>query len=357
MTNLPDTLLILSPAFAEHEGDSWLPAQERFILTVNKLYPHLSIIIISFHFPAVKTNYNWYGNEVIALGGGMKGKWNSLLLWRKAWLTLKNLQQQHNLLGIFSFFCSECAFVGHHFAKRNALQHYIWILGQDAKASNKQVKRIKPSVNELVAISDFLIREFERNHKIKPAHMIPLGLDQQSAIVNSSKRSIDLLGVGSLIPLKQYGVFIEVVKAIQAQLPEVKAKICGDGEEQENLLKQIKGLGLQGNIAMPGKLPHEDIQKEMSRSKILLHTSAYEGFGMVCAEALLAGCHVVSFCKPLNQQFESWHIVASKEEMIAKTLELLQTRSLRYEPVLTYDMEDTAKKIISLFGYKDDKIS
>ncbi|RYZ49080.1 MAG: hypothetical protein EOP49_17160, partial [Sphingobacteriales bacterium] len=127
MNKQTHTLVILTPAFAEAEGDSWLPAQESFVRTVNRLFPELKVVILSFHFPERRDTYNWYGNEVIALGGGLKGKWNSLKLWRRAWKALQHLRRKQNLLGIFSFFCSESAFIGHHFAKRNGVQHYIWI--------------------------------------------------------------------------------------------------------------------------------------------------------------------------------------------------------------------------------------
>lgn len=344
-------LVILSPAFAEAEGDSWLPAQESFVRTVNALFPLLKIIIITFHFPAVKEQYNWYGNEVIALGGGMKGRWNSLLLWRRAWNTLKRLHKERNLLGIFSFFCSECAFVGHHFAKKNTLQHYIWILGQDARAGNRQVGRIKPAADELIAISDFLVREFERNHGIRPAHMIPLGLQRDEFQEGTAERYIDLLGVGSLIPLKQYDVFIDVAKAVQEQLPAIRARICGDGEEQLHLQQEIDRLQLNDHITLTGKLDRTKVLSLMHSSKILLHTSSYEGFGMVCAEALYAGAHVISFCKPLDKDFFQWHIVEDKQQMIDKALELLCDTKTTYDPVLTYAMEDTARSILERFGY------
>ena len=39
---------------------------------------------------------------------------------------------------------------------------------------------------------------------------------------------------------------------------------------------------------------------------------------MACLEALYAGCHVISFCKPMNTDFEHWHIVNTEEDMIKK---------------------------------------
>ena len=68
----------------------------------------------------------------------------------------------------------------------------------------------------------------------------------------------------------------------------------------------------------------------MCRSKVFLHTSAYEGYAVACAEALYAGAHVVSFCKPMEKGNSQEHIVETKEEAIDKTRQILcdKTRTI-----------------------------
>ena len=80
-----------------------------------------------------------------------------------------------------------------------------------------------------------------------------------------------------------------------------------------------------------------------------MHTSAYEGFSTVCAEALYAGTYVISFTKAMHHPIEHWHIVSSKEEMIKKALEILNDPLTDYTPVLTYSMDDSAKAMMKLF--------
>ena len=69
-----------------------------------------------------------------------------------------------------------------------------------------------------------------------------------------------------------------------------------------------------------------EILQLMKRAKIFLHTSSYEGFSTVCLEALYAGCHVISFIKPMEHDIGHWHIVQSKEEMVKKAMEILGNR-------------------------------
>ena len=54
----------------------------------------------------------------------------------------------------------------------------------------------------------------------------------------------------------------------------------------------------------------------MQRTKIFLHTSSYEGFSGACLEALYAGAHVISFCEPMKQKIDHWHIVKDEKEML-----------------------------------------
>ncbi len=354
MDKKADTLLILSPAFAAHEGDETLPAQENLVRAINKMYPSLNVIILAFHFPIVpQKEYNWHGNTIIPFSGAMKGKTHSVFLWIQVWQTLKRLKKQNNIIGLFSFFCSESAFVGHYFARRYKLKHFIWVLGQDAKKENKQVKRIRPKAQELIVISDFLQRQFEQSHGIRPRHIIPIGINPTLFSSDHVERDIDILGAGSFIPLKQYNVFIEVIKALSERMPNITAQLLGNGAEEYRLKELVKKFDLENSLSFGGKKPNSEVLHLMQRTKIFLHTSSYEGFGAVALEALYAGAQVISFCQPMNEPIAHWHIVQTRTEMIEKAFQILQSKQIDYTPVLPYEIHEIARKIIGLFDYID----
>src|SRR5205085_3532741 len=98
----------------------------------------------------------------------------------------------------------------------------------------------------------------------------------------------------------------------------------------------VNELQLEKNISLPGMLHHEKVLPLMQRSKILLHPSSYEGFGMVYLEALYAGAHAIGFTKPMKQEIKNWHIVKTEKEMITKATELLQNNNLPHERILVY---------------------
>jgi glycosyltransferase involved in cell wall biosynthesis len=99
--------------------------------------------------------------------------------------------------------------------------------------------------------------------------------------------------------------------------------LCGDGEDRNRIEEMIRQHSMEEYLELSGHLPYADVLKLMQRSKILLHPSSYEGFGMVCLEALYAGAHVISFTQPMHHDIKNWHVVKTTEEMQAKASELL----------------------------------
>lgn len=347
------TFVILSPGFPENESDTTcLPAQQQFVLNVQESFPAMNIIVLAFHYPYKAATYKWNNVTVMSFDGRNKGKLSRLLLWLKIWRSLSGINKRHRVIGVFSFWCTECAFIGKYFAKRHSLKHFTWILGQDARKSNRFVKLIRPQQNELVAMSHFLANEFERNHHVRPAHVIPNGIDTRNYAKEQLQRFIDVLGVGSLISLKQYNVFIEMISHAKIRFPHLRAVICGKGPEQLALQEQICKLQLEQNVSLTGEFQHPGVLKTMQQSKIFLHTSSYEGFSTVCLEALYAGAHVISFCRPVVADIPHWHIVTTRDEMLEQLLLLLENDTLDHAPVMPYSMKDTAVAVMRLFEVK-----
>jgi glycosyltransferase involved in cell wall biosynthesis len=347
---LGDTLVILSPGFPANEADSTcLPAQQAFVRALNKNYGDLKIIIVSFQYPFTQAEYTWHGNRVIPLNGRNKGKMHRIAVWVQSWKILQKIKKENKITGLFSFWCTECALVGKYFGKKHTLANYTWILGQDARKSNKFVRWINPHGGNLVAMSASLSKEFYKNHFIRPKYIIHNGIDPSLYVQANAKRDIDIIGVGSLIPLKQYDLFIDIIKELSAEFPLLKTLICGGGPQSVSLQSQANQLKLTNNITLAGEMPHAEVLQLMQRSRIFLHTSNYEGFSSVCLEALYAGAHVISFCNPEIGLVNHWHIVNSKAEMIQKTIELLMDPAPDHSPVLAFSMDDTAKAVRALF--------
>ena len=219
-------------------------------------------------------------------------------------------------------------------------------MGQDVKKTNKYVKKIRPEPSSIIAISDFSREEFSKNHLIMPGHVIPLGVTAIS--YSGLERNIDLLAVGSLVPLKQFDVFIELVNRIKKYYPRLNAFICGKGPEEEKLIKLVDHYKLNENITFTGELPHSKILEMMSRTKVFVHPSSFEGFSGVCLEALHSGAYVVSFIQPMKHDIANWFVVDSLQKMEERVIAILENKPENY-PVNAYPVDISVTTIANLY--------
>lgn len=343
-------IIILTPGFPSTETElNCLPALQQFVQLLQQTYPDVQVIVLTFQYPFVKKEYRWHNCVVQAFNGQGRPGFFRLLLWRKVWRSLLRLRKQYQLVGLLSFWLTETAWVGKRFANKFQLPHYCWLQGQDVKKENRYVKRVKPNGDELIAISDFIAGTLLKDHGIQAAHVIPIGVRPQEQVLYGGLRDIDIIGAGSLIPLKQFDVFVHVVAQIARQYPQLKVLLCGAGPLEGHLKRLIADLELQHIITLTGELPHKRLLQMMERSRLFLHPSAYEGFSGVCSEALNAGTPVISFCQPMKTPIKNWHVVSNEAAMYHKAMLLLQQLGVDYEPVAPYTQQDAVRGVMGLF--------
>lgn len=347
MNKLP-TLAVLVPGFAKDQNDSTcLPAHQALIRNINQRFPAVQVLILAFQYPFEKGEYDWHGNRLIAFGGRNRGGVSRRWLWYKVSRQLGKLKTEYDIIGVLSFWAGECAFVARRWAGKNGIKHYTWVMGQDAKKTNRYIAKSGLTGSELLAISDFSANELKQNHGLN-ATVLPLGIEPQA--VSGRKKEIDIIAVGSLIPLKQYHVCIDIVKQLKDKIPGIRMIICGAGPERQQLEAMIKENDLTRNLLLAGEKDHREVLQLLQQSKLFLHPSSYEGLCIACFEALDAGLPVISFQNPMNKPIRKWHVVHSTSEMGEKALSLL-TATPDQEPVHPYTSADTADRVMNLFGY------
>ena len=348
---MKEAIVIVTPGFPADEQDTaCLPAFQQFALSMKRCAPQKEIIVLSFQYPFQKKDYRWHDIPVIALGGKNRSKLFRLWTWIAADRALNRIQSQYKISGMISLWITECALVANHFSKKHSLPHLIWIIGQDAKKGNKYVQRIRPHAEQLIAMSDFLQLEFNKNYAIRPMHVVENGVNAQAfPHYNSGDRPIDVMGAGSLIPLKNYKLFIGLIAELKKSFPKIKALIAGDGEEKIMLQDLIKKYSLENNLTLVGAKSHAETLRLMSQSKMFLHTSTYEGNSTVLMEALYSGCQVVSTCPLANKSVEHLFVGKNPDELL-KQLHLLLSSSIDQKQVVFNTMDHSATRIIKLLG-------
>lgn len=97
---------------------------------------------------------------------------------------------------------------------------------------------------------------------------------------------------GRLEKEKDYGTAFEAFARVHKHIPGTRLYIAGNGRLRESLEAQARLRGLFDAIVFLGAV--EDIAPHLATAHVFLHTSRYEGFGAVVAEAALAGVPIVS---------------------------------------------------------------
>lgn len=107
---------------------------------------------------------------------------------------------------------------------------------------------------------------------------------------NITKKEFDFVYCGRFTSIKNIDVIINYFNIYLKNInKEAKLLLIGDGEERDNIDKQIKELGISNNIILTGFLKREEIIEYYLKSKVLLLFSSSEGFPTVILEALYCG--------------------------------------------------------------------
>lgn len=102
-----------------------------------------------------------------------------------------------------------------------------------------------------------------------------------------------LLSVGRLASVKQHYLLIQAMAVLTRELPEWRLEIWGEGEERNNLAREIRALDLTRHVRLCG-LTHNP-HAQYARAGLFCIPSRFEGFGLVTVEAMSHGLPVVGF--------------------------------------------------------------
>jgi glycosyltransferase involved in cell wall biosynthesis len=339
-------IVFLTPGFAQNEQDTTtIPALQLYIKALKQQQPELKITIITFQFPFTKEKYNWFGCEVIPLKGENK-KRKQIYIWYKAYKVLNEINKKHLISILHSFWLGECAFVGNIFSKTKNIKHICTSIGQDVLDEKFYFKIFPLKKTVLICESTIQKKIFLTKKKYTPK-VISWGINSTDFEYNFNK-TIDIIGVGSLIPVKNFQLFIDVIFEIHKKKP-LKVVLIGDGAQKEFLQQKINKLQLEQVITLKGLLTYSETLQQISQAKILLHTSNHEGFGMIFAEALQ--CHTMIVSKEVGCAFasENWQICTSKSEMIVACEKALSTSFSKLEnnPFL---IEKTVENYLKIYN-------
>lgn len=152
----------------------------------------------------------------------------------------------------------------------------------------------------LIAISD-AVRVFLERAGHDPAKLttIHYGLDELPGLPSEptpAEAGIPAdaplaVAVGRLIEQKDHATLLRAFALVHGALPDTRLAILGSGPLEEVTRRLAAELGVDDAVVLPGRT---EIRDWLERAQVFVHTSRWEGFGIVLLEAMLAGLPVVA---------------------------------------------------------------
>lgn len=111
-------------------------------------------------------------------------------------------------------------------------------------------------------------------------------------------RSLKLVGIGSLIPRKNWEL---AITAMQWMPPDTSLTIYGQGRSHSRLVKLVNALNLSSRVTLAGHVP--GASEHLSPGSVLVHPSWAETYGYAMAEATDLGVPVVAIRMPVMDEY------------------------------------------------------
>ena len=137
----------------------------------------------------------------------------------------------------------------------------------------------------------------------KKIRVVPNGVDTQDffpqepdleVLRRSGLRRPVILTAARLVPWKGINYLVRAAPAVLRSFPEATFLVVGEGPEKVDLMRQVRDMGLKGNFAFPGRIPHEEMPKVISCADVFVLPSLFDTTPNILLEAMSSGKPVVT---------------------------------------------------------------
>ncbi|MEO1057753.1 MAG: glycosyltransferase [Actinomycetota bacterium] len=167
--------------------------------------------------------------------------------------------------------------------------------GAGAQGRAKVMRRLMEASTIITAVSPTVGRRLATEH-LDLAHRfvtIPNGIDSGPDPSDIPPEPA-ILAVGRLTEQKGFDRLIAAMPDIVAMRPDATLTIVGSGPDADGLHSQIAGLGLEQHVRIVGGVQREAVAAIMSKARVIVTPSRWEGLCLVAVEAGAAGRPVVA---------------------------------------------------------------
>ncbi|MDN4171424.1 stealth conserved region 3 domain-containing protein [Nocardioides sp. SOB77] len=180
------------------------------------------------------------------------------------------------------------------------LPDHVTVVHQEHRSSSDRTSGLEPLLTyapqaDVVALLTPTVEAWlrERLGEVAPETVVvpnplPIGFVPRSRLDQKV-----VVAAGRLVQEKQFPKLVAAFGQVADRLPGWRLRICGEGPQRAEIMRQVRKDGLWDRVELPGAVP--DMRGEWARASISALTSRAEGFPLVVQEAMAAGVPVASF--------------------------------------------------------------
>lgn len=162
----------------------------------------------------------------------------------------------------------------------------LTMLGKPSKLIEKLASNLTNEF-ELVVVRGTRARDYLRVAGVDKRIEMVTGSVITDASSLDGIRDTDIIFVGRLTEYKRPEIFIEIASKVVAKFPNCVIQMVGDGPDYNSLADMIKQMNIGDNVTLLGK--RTDVPDLLSKSKLLVMTSRWEGVSIAMLEAMAMG--------------------------------------------------------------------
>jgi glycosyltransferase involved in cell wall biosynthesis len=152
-----------------------------------------------------------------------------------------------------------------------------------------------------------------------------------------------VLGIGRLVPQKDFGLFIEAAALLRRGHADVSFAIVGDGPQRVALERHVGQAGLAGTFAFLGE--RQDVPDLLRDADVLWLSSQWEGLPNVVLEAAACGTPVVARDTGATREIVSHGVTGYLVSERDPAVFAAHTEGLLSDPALLDKMGEAARHV------------
>jgi glycosyltransferase involved in cell wall biosynthesis len=189
--------------------------------------------------------------------------------------------------------------VVHHVHQDQFNMYFRWPLNVIGRLLEGRASRRAYRDCPLIAVSPSTRAEMRRQLRLRgPVYIVPNGIDPPVPGRGSRAEVPAIAVVTRLVPHKQLHLLVQAVPALLERWPDLQVDIAGDGPGRAALDAEVRRLGLEETVRLPGRVPEQAKSDLLSRAWLTVAPSLAEGWGLTVLEANAAGTPALAYDVP-----------------------------------------------------------